>query len=47
MFFVSKNIFEHVNVNERPGLTANLNPGFYPYYSTPNPSVKGLINVRE
>lgn len=28
-------------------VTANLNPGSYPYYSTTNPSVKGLINVQE
>jgi plastocyanin len=26
---------------------ANLNPGSYPYYSTTNPSAKGLINVQE
>jgi plastocyanin len=28
-------------------VTVNLNPGSYPYYSTTNPSVKGLINVHE
>ena len=28
-------------------VTANLNPGSYPYYSTTNPSAKGLINVQE
>lgn len=28
-------------------VTANLNPGSYPYYSTTNPSAKGMINVQE
>ena len=28
-------------------VTANLRPGSYPFYSTTNPLVKGLINVQE
>jgi plastocyanin len=28
-------------------VTANLNPGTYPYYSSTNPSVKGLIIVQK